>query len=103
MHEMDEFVENRQHMASYIPLHLPPPAQPPILNILNLFTCLMITSHRLDIARSTLQISLKGLGNVKHFDDVLHTERFLLVDRKSLSCSYCILNLLQHVSDMPNS
>ena len=53
----------------------------------------MVTSHSLHIARSTLQIPLEGLGNIQHFDDVFHTERFLLVDREGLSGAYCVLDL----------
>ena len=61
----------------------------------------MITPHRLHIARSTLQILLKGLGNIEDLDDVFHTERFLLIDREGLSCPYCVFDLLQRVSQTP--
>lgn len=55
----------------------------------------MVTPHGLHIARSTLQVPLKGLRNIENLDDVIHTKRLLLVDCKSLSCAYCILDLLQ--------
>lgn len=58
----------------------------------------MVTPHRLNVARSPLQIPLKGLCDIEYLDDVFHTEWFLLVDCESLSCTYCILDLLQHVS-----
>ena len=44
----------------------------------------MITPHSLHIPRSTLQIALKGLGDIEHLDNVFHTEGFLLVDGEGL-------------------
>lgn len=58
------------------------------------FLISMVTPHRLHIARSTLQIPLEGLRNIKYLDDVFHAEGFLLVDCESLSGTYCIFDLL---------
>lgn len=56
-------------------------------------SCLMITPHCLNITRTALQVPLKSLCNFKHLDDMFHSQRLLLVDRKSLSRAYCILDL----------
>ena len=92
MHEM-RFVVTHD-MALYGPfLQI---SQNPLFseNVIESSLRLMITSHRLHIARSTLQIPLESLRNVKHLDDVFHTERFLFVDSKSLSCADRVFDLL---------
>ena len=58
----------------------------------------MITPHSLDVARSTLQVPLKRLGDIEHFDNMFHGERFLLVDGEGLGGAHGVFDLLQLVS-----
>lgn len=54
---------------------------------------LEVSSHRILKARATLQIPIKRIRDIQNTLDVLHAERFALVDGECLSGSNGVLDL----------
>ena len=54
---------------------------------------LEVSSHRILVAWSALQVTIKGVGYIQYTLDMFHAERFLVVDCQSLCGTDCVLDL----------
>ena len=53
----------------------------------------MVAPHRVLVAWTTLQVSLKRLGHIEHLNNMLHTEGFIFVKSESLGSTDSIFDL----------
>jgi hypothetical protein len=59
---------------------------------------LKVTPHRILEARSTFQVAIESVRDVKHPLNVFHAQRLLIVYCQGLGCADCVLDLFYTVS-----
>lgn len=53
----------------------------------------MVAPHCVLVARTTLQVSLKGLCHIKHLDNMLHAKRLIFIESEGLGGADSIFDL----------